>query len=37
MNMIDAIVAVRKPYDERNRPAAVAKARETLAEEARRS
>ncbi|MGA8893665.1 MAG: ammonia-forming cytochrome c nitrite reductase subunit c552 [Anaeromyxobacteraceae bacterium] len=28
--MIDAIVAVRKPYDERNRPAAVAKARATL-------
>jgi nitrite reductase (cytochrome c-552) len=31
VNMIDAIVAVRKPYDERNRPAAAAKARETLA------
>ncbi len=30
VNMIDAIVAVRKPYDERNRPAAVAKAKETL-------
>jgi nitrite reductase (cytochrome c-552) len=30
VNMIDAIVAVRKPYDERNRPVAVAKARETL-------
>jgi nitrite reductase (cytochrome c-552) len=30
VNMIDAIVAVRKPYDERNRPAALAKARETL-------
>jgi nitrite reductase (cytochrome c-552) len=30
VNMIDAIVAVRKPYDERNRPAAAAKARETL-------
>ena len=28
--MIDAIVAVRKPYDERNRPAAAAKAKETL-------
>jgi nitrite reductase (cytochrome c-552) len=28
--MIDAIVAVRKPYDERNRPAGVAKARATL-------
>jgi nitrite reductase (cytochrome c-552) len=30
VNMIDAIVAVRKPYDERNRPAAAARARETL-------
>jgi nitrite reductase (cytochrome c-552) len=30
VDMIDAIVAVRKPYDERNRPAAAAKARETL-------
>jgi nitrite reductase (cytochrome c-552) len=29
-SMIDAIVAVRKPHDERNRPAAAAKARETL-------
>ena len=29
--MIDAIVAVRKPYDEKNRPAAEAKAKETLA------
>ena len=28
--MIDAIVAVRKPYDDRNREAATAKARETL-------
>ena len=28
--MIDAIVAVRKPYDERNRSAAAAKAKETL-------
>jgi nitrite reductase (cytochrome c-552) len=28
--MIDAIVAVRAPYDERNRPAAAAKAKETL-------
>ena len=28
--MIDAIVAVRKPYDEKARPAAVAKAKETL-------
>jgi len=28
--MIDGIVAVRKPYDDRNREAAVAKARETL-------
>ena len=28
--MIDAIVAVRTPYDERNRPAAAAKAKETL-------
>ena len=28
--MIDAIVAVRKPYDEQNRPAAAAKARESL-------
>ena len=30
VNMLDAIVAVRKPYDEKNRPAAAAKARETL-------
>jgi nitrite reductase (cytochrome c-552) len=30
VNMLDAIVAVRKPHDERNRPAAAAKARETL-------
>ena len=30
VNMIDTIVAVRKPHDERNRPAAAAKARETL-------
>ena len=29
--MIDAIVAVRKPYDEKARPAAEAKAKETLA------
>ncbi len=29
--MIDAIVAVRKPYDDRHREAATAKARETLA------
>ncbi|HEY3351406.1 MAG TPA: ammonia-forming cytochrome c nitrite reductase subunit c552 [Thermoanaerobaculia bacterium] len=28
--MIDAIVAVRKPYDDQNRPAAAAKAKETL-------
>jgi nitrite reductase (cytochrome c-552) len=28
--MIDAIVAVRKPYDDEGRPAALAKARETL-------
>ena len=28
--MIDAIVAVRKPYDNQNRPAAAAKAKETL-------
>ncbi len=28
--MLDAIVAVRKPYDEQNRPAAAAKARESL-------
>ena len=28
--MLDAIVAVRKPYDEKNRPAAAAKAKETL-------
>ncbi len=28
--MIDAIVAVRRPYDEKNRPAAVAKAKEAL-------
>jgi len=28
--MLDAIVAVRAPYDERNRPAAAAKAKETL-------
>jgi nitrite reductase (cytochrome c-552) len=28
--MIDAIVAMRTPYDEQNRPAAAAKARETL-------
>jgi nitrite reductase (cytochrome c-552) len=28
--MIDAIVAVRKPYDEQHRPAAAAKAKETL-------
>jgi nitrite reductase (cytochrome c-552) len=30
VGMIDAIVAVRKPYDDRNREAAVAKARATL-------
>jgi nitrite reductase (cytochrome c-552) len=30
VSMIDAIVAVRKPYDEKNRAAAVAKAKETL-------
>ena len=30
VDMIDAIVAVRKPYDEKNRPAAVAKAKATL-------
>ena len=30
VSMLDAIVAVRKPYDDRNRPAAAAKARETL-------
>ena len=30
VNMIDAIVAVRKPYDERNRPAAAARAKEAL-------
>jgi len=28
--MLDAIVAVRRPYDEQNRPAAAAKARESL-------
>ena len=28
--MIDAIVAVRKPYDDQNRAAAAAKAKETL-------
>jgi nitrite reductase (cytochrome c-552) len=32
--MIDSIVAVRKPYDEKNRPAAEAKARETLEKDA---
>ncbi len=32
--MLDAIVAVRKPYDEKNRPAAAAKARETLEQSA---
>jgi hypothetical protein len=32
--MIDAIVAVRKPYDERSRPAAAAKALETLEKKA---
>jgi len=32
--MIDSIVAVRKPYDEKNRPAAEAKARETLLKDA---
>lgn len=31
VDMIDAIVAVRKPYDEKARPAAEAKAKETLA------
>jgi len=31
VNMLDAIVAVRKPYDDKNREAATAKARETLA------
>lgn len=31
VEMIDAIVAVRKPYDEKARPAAEAKAKETLA------
>jgi nitrite reductase (cytochrome c-552) len=31
VEMLDAIVAVRKPYDEKSRPAAEAKARETLA------
>jgi nitrite reductase (cytochrome c-552) len=30
-SMLDAIIAVRKPYDEQHRAAAVAKARETLA------
>jgi nitrite reductase (cytochrome c-552) len=30
VGMLDAIVAVRKPYDEKNRPAAAAKAKETL-------
>ncbi|HET9552092.1 MAG TPA: ammonia-forming cytochrome c nitrite reductase subunit c552 [Anaeromyxobacteraceae bacterium] len=30
VDMIDAIVAVRKPYDDRNREAAAAKAKETL-------
>ncbi|HQR46211.1 MAG TPA: ammonia-forming cytochrome c nitrite reductase subunit c552 [Thermoanaerobaculia bacterium] len=30
VGMIDAIVAVRRPYDEKNRSAAAAKARETL-------
>jgi len=30
VQMLDAIVAVRKPYDDRNRPAALARARETL-------
>jgi len=33
-SMLDAIVAVRKPYDDRNREAAVAKARESLAKKA---
>jgi nitrite reductase (cytochrome c-552) len=32
VSMIDAIVAVRRPYDERNREAAAAKAREALAQ-----
>ena len=31
VDMLDAIVAVRKPYDEKARPAAEAKAKETLA------
>jgi nitrite reductase (cytochrome c-552) len=34
VDMIDAIVAVRKPYDEKARPAAEAKAKETLAADA---
>ncbi|HYN40713.1 MAG TPA: ammonia-forming cytochrome c nitrite reductase subunit c552, partial [Thermoanaerobaculia bacterium] len=34
VGMIDAIVAVRKPYDEKSRPAAEAKAKETLAQNA---
>ncbi len=33
-SMLDAIVAVRKPYDDRNREAATAKAREALAKSA---
>ncbi len=33
-SMLDAIVAVRKPYDDRNREAAVVKARESLAKKA---
>jgi nitrite reductase (cytochrome c-552) len=32
--MLDAIIAVRKPYDERNRAAAAAKARDALAKDA---
>ena len=32
--MIDSLVAVRKPYDEKNRPAAEAKAREALSKNA---
>jgi nitrite reductase (cytochrome c-552) len=34
VGMIDAIVAVRKPYDEKARPAAAAKAKETLESQA---